>query len=211
MIKTGTSFTNETIPTVQLLETGDAFMIQGVNFYIKKAVAVANVVSPAEHAKAVLRTFPNPLVFPVANEADNLEAIFNGFFNLQIDDKTFISAMPTLSLRRVAQAQEGFGQGGAGNNQIQMDQFDQSMYGLASITPSITISGTSSVQSQIVLPASVDLGSGAATSNNYGVLIYAGFLIKGGARRLDEVNARAQASMKVASDSKRAQILTRRS
>jgi hypothetical protein len=184
----------ESIPTQNLLAQNDSFTVTGIALYIKTAVTVDATTQPTpeEHAKAILRTFPNPQVFSVAGEADRLQAIYNGKILIKLDTTDFVPSLPALAMYRVGQSQQGVG-GATGVIAVQRDEWAAQFYGKIDAQPSFEFCGQTQLSVFESLNASVNLASGIATRRNYAVLIFTGLLHSGATPEFQRLQSLAQA------------------
>lgn len=182
----------ESIPTQNLLGQNDSFTVTGIALYIKKAVTVASAnPTPAEHAKAILRTFPNPVIFSNTGEADALQAIFNGEITIKLDTTDFVPSLPALSMYRVPRSQQGVGTA-TGVTGVQRDEWEVPFYGKIEAQPSFEFCGQTQLSVVENLNASVDMSSGVTTSRNYAVLIFTGLLHSGATPEFQRLQSLAQ-------------------
>jgi len=180
------------IVTNKLLGQNDTFTALGMAFYVKKTLHGAGVAPTAgQQAGAVVRTWPNPLIFTGA-EALALEAFYNGSISVKIDTTDFIPALPALSFRRVATSQALVGSSAVNNTTIQGDEFNQPFYGKVDVKPSFEFSGSSQIQIVNNLPTSVNGTAVVNTSSNYAVMVLLGYLHSGAASEFNKRQSKAQ-------------------
>lgn len=192
----GNTTAGEVINTQNLLNQNDTFTVLGYALYLKSAVTVGGAApTEAEHAKAQLYTFPNPQIFVTANEANNLQAIYNGELGVKLDTTDFIPSFPALSFYRVPQSQQGVG-GATGVIGVQRNEWPNTFYGRVEVQPSFEFSGQTQMRITEALNASIDLSSGIATRRNYAVLILTGLLHSGANNEFQKRQALAQKKRK---------------
>jgi len=160
--------------TERRLKINDTFTVMAISFYL--GIAPGGFDTDAKVAKSVLHTFPNKLVV-TANEAINLQAIYNGWLSLVIDSTTFLDSVPMYKFYRVGQSQEGVGSSAANNAPTSRSEFDSEMYGIADQVPSIELNGGANITLQASLPTAVDLT--VTTNGLICTLIMTGFLHSG--------------------------------
>lgn len=188
-LASGQSNSNESIPTQILLGQNDTFTVTGMALYLKRATRTAGQnPTDTEHAIAPLYTFPNPVVFPGANEAANLQAIYNGTIQIKLDTTVFNPVYPALAHYRVPQSQQGVG-AATGVTGVQRDEWPLPYYGKADAKPTFEIGGQTQFTVIEDLRASVNLAAVSTTARNYAVLILTGLLHSG-------ANSEYQARMK---------------
>jgi hypothetical protein len=162
------------LSTERRLNLPDLFVVMGVGLFISKIASS----SAANHAKAILRSFPNPNIFNGSGEADNLMALYNGFLSLRIGSDVIIDSMNCMDFYDVGQSQQGVGSSATSNIAIYRDQFDGNASGYVGLNPTINLDGSKKIQWSIQLPASTDLAG--TSSVNTVSLILKGFLIQNG-------------------------------
>lgn len=170
--------------TERRLKINDTFTVMSVGFYI--GISPGGYDSAAKLAKMVLHTFPNKYVVTSA-EAALLQAMYNGYIQMQIDSTTFWDSIPMYEFYRVATSQEGVGATAAFNT-IARSEWDSQMYGVNAQVPTIELNGGSNFQLSIKLPAATDLS--VATNGATAVLYFQGFLHAGAQtvqRKVDEM------------------------
>lgn len=162
--------------TEKRLGIPDKFVATMVSFMLMKAGA-STAATQAEIAISRPRTYNNARIFTGANEAANLEALYNSDMKVTIDSTTFIQ---TLDLRRFYRAPVSE-QGTAVSTQattgvLNADGWDTSNYPFASLTPTLTFNGSGQNQVVVNLPNSTDLSG--TSSTNFAILYFRGFLIQ---------------------------------
>lgn len=170
-------------PTERRLKIADTFTVMAAGFYIGKAAVTspATVPTAIQYQIMTLHTFANPQVFTGGSAAANLQALYNGFLTVRVDQTVFIDSFPMLSFYRVATSQQGVGSSATNNIPVQADEWPLQMFGRSEWTPSIELNGQSNTEIAINLGAAVNLAAGAGTYETNAVLILTGFLNQGAA------------------------------
>jgi mRNA-degrading endonuclease toxin of MazEF toxin-antitoxin module len=128
----------------------------------------------ADYLRTVLRTFPNPIVFPGVGEALNLEALYqSGILQVIVNDDVFVDGFKVQRFRRVGQAQQGTGPAVI----IQMDEFDGMVTPYIPLVRPIEFNGNTKINMNISLPTAVNM-TGTASVNVISILSR-GFLVTG--------------------------------
>jgi hypothetical protein len=166
--------------TERRLKLSDTFTITDISFYLGTGLATGDAPTAAQYATQKLNTWPNPQVTSIGTQADNLEAIYNGFLSLRIDTTTFLDSIPMRQFYRVGTSQQGVGSSATNNHPIQANEWPLSMYGKNELLPTIELNGQSNIEFAINLPNATDC-SGINDNFVNLVLILQGFLNQGGA------------------------------
>jgi hypothetical protein len=166
--------------TERRLKLSDTFTITDISFYLGTGLASSDAPTAAQYATQKLNTWPNPQVTSIGTQADNLEAIYNGFLSLRIDTTTFLDSIPMRQFYRVGTSQQGVGSAATSNVAIQANEWPLSMYGKNELLPTIELNGQSNIEWSINLPNATDCSGITANFVNL-VLILQGFLNQGGA------------------------------
>jgi hypothetical protein len=165
-----------TIVTEKRLDQPNVFVVGDFILFIRKHV------NTEPQSVSVLDTFPNPTVYTAANEARNLQAMYNGYLQLRVNQTVYIDSIDTLRYKRVGVAQRGLAVSTAGANNTYGDsELDNGDYASYDQVPGVVLSGADNIQFQITLPEAVDL-SAPAGQTNYAVLIARGFLRQNAAK-----------------------------
>lgn len=166
--------------TERRLKLNDSFTITDISFYLGAGANTVNgAPSAAEYSVQTLNTFPNPNVPSFAANADELEALYNGFISLRIDTTTFLDSIPMKQFYRVATSQFGVGSATAAIA-VQANEWPLSMYGRTELLPTIELNGQSNIEWSITLPNATNLSPTTGRFTNC-VLILQGFLNQGAA------------------------------
>lgn len=153
--------TNQGTPNVteRRLQITDRFVITHMALLLVKA-GTTTAATDAEKAGAKLRANNNALVFTTAGEAAALQAIYNGFTEIKVDQTVYAPYIDNQLFYRVETSQKGVGPAVI----ITDDEWNDVNYGFAEIVPTITLSGASNNQITVNLPTSVTT-SGTASQN----------------------------------------------
>jgi hypothetical protein len=146
--------------TEQRLNQQDFFYVSEIGFYLNKA-------SSATVTNGVDYTFPNPVAFP--NSSANLESVYNGNLQIQINNSNIITAMDIKRFKQVPQTQLT-----AATNSPQ-DEFDGANDRSAQIViePNVLLFGTKNNVISINLPGAI---GGTADVGSYLVVVFRGLL-----------------------------------
>jgi hypothetical protein len=176
-------------PTERRLKLSDTFTITGMSFYLGAGASSAVAVPTAiEQAKETLLTFPNPLNANITTNADELEALYNGFLSLRVDTTTFLDSVPLKQFYRVGTSQAGVGSSATSNNPIQANEWNSAMYGRTELLPTIELNGQANIEFSITLPTTIPYTHVAGFTN--AVIILDGFLNQGAATVQRQVQRR---------------------
>lgn len=169
----------ENLPNViaseKRLNQSDQFICTHLGFAIKKIAAASP--SAAQQAVAKLFTWVNTNtgLFDGSNDA-NIQAIYNGFFEIAVNRKIYVPAIDMRSFERVPDAQEGQPLAaitGPVTYPLKRDGFPNGLYGYFPVDY-IRLNGYDLLQPVITLPASVAMAE--ANESNYAVLLMKGYL-----------------------------------
>jgi hypothetical protein len=157
-------------PTERRLKLSDTFTVTKIGFYLG-AGAAATVGAPTavEQAKEELHTFPNQQVTAIGANADELQALYNGYLSLRIDTTTFLDSIPMKQFYRVGDTQQG----------TNKSTWETGM-GKYPMLPTIELNGQSNIEFSITLPTSIPYTQVPATFVN-AVIVLEGFLNQGAA------------------------------
>ena len=144
------------------------------------AIAIYKVPTGDPVSSGILRTYPNTATFSAANEARNLQAIYNGFLTVRVNQTVWIDSLDVQRFYRVPVSQQGVAVSTvAAAGVIQRDGYDNGDFPWYSTTPGIELSGATKNDISITLPESVALAG--TSSVNYAVFYARGFLCQNGA------------------------------
>lgn len=166
-------------PTERRLKLSDTFTVTKIAFYLGTGGSAATGAPTAvEQAKEELHTFPNQQVTAIGSNADELQAIYNGYLSLRIDTTTFLDSIPMMQFYRVGDTQAGtlFATGGTATNK---STWDNGM-GKYPMLPTIELNGQSNIEFSITLPTSIPYTQIASNFVN-AVIVLEGFLNQGAA------------------------------
>lgn len=164
---------NNLIASENRLLQSDQFIVTHLGFAIKKIAS--DTPTAAQHAAAKLYTYlnTNTGLFDGTNDA-NIQAIYNGFFQISLNRKTYVPAIDMRSFERVPDTQEGTLVFTASN--IKRDSYPNGLFGYFP-TDYIRLNGYDNLQPEITLPASVAMDE--SSESNYAVLLMKGYLASG--------------------------------
>lgn len=163
--------------TERRLQITDLFTITGMSVMIFKA-GTTTTATQAQIAAAQLRTWPNPLVFTGAAEAEALMSIYNGYLTVEVNSKRYIDSIDCERFRRIGTSQFGVGSSATDNEPVQADEKPVIDWGFGKMVPTITLSGAGKNLISINLPVSTALGG--TSSQNFCVCYLRGLLTQNG-------------------------------
>ncbi len=163
------------IVSEQRLNQTDQFIVTHIGFAIKKIASATP--TDAQQAAAILYTWVNTNtgLFDGSNDA-NIQAIYNGYFEIAVERKTYVPAIDMRSFERVPDIQQGQPLAaitGPTTYPVKRDGFPNGLYGYFP-TDFIRLNGYDLIQPTITLPASVAMAE--AAESNYAVLLFKGYL-----------------------------------
>ena len=162
--------------TENRLQITDRFVAASVAILIMKAGSSTSA-SQSEISVAKPHTFPNGYVFTGANEAENLQALYNSQMRITVDSTVYIQSLDVQRFYRVPTSQQNVAVSTAGSgNLINSDGWDSSSYPFSALTPTITFSGIGKNEIVITLPNSTNLGG--TSSQNFAICWIRGYLIQ---------------------------------
>ena len=154
-------------PTVreQRLALQDLFIVAGIQFTI--------VSGASTNGAARSYTYPNLTAFPTG--AAQLYTLYNGYFNIQVNNQNVLPKWSILQHLDIPQTQQNTNFNSAtATSPAQYTQDEQSFdtYALQVCEPNIVLNGASNIQASIILPAAPSaLDSNTYVSVNwYGIL-----------------------------------------
>jgi hypothetical protein len=112
-------------------------------------------VGASTSTKAILYTYPNPVIFTSATD-DDLWSIYNGYLNLSINNQNILPAWDVLRHYYAPQTQGGVGI--TAQTIFPVDQVDFSSNGYYPVEPNIVMNGAANINFQLTAngaPASV--------------------------------------------------------
>jgi len=143
------------------LDITDRFAVRDMSMVLMKTKDT----TAAEVAKGRLHTFPNPNVFTAANEADNLESIYNGWANIQIKSVVYYQNYDVRRFYRVDNAVEGQAVSTVAVTGVNpRDTWNMLNYSFSPVETAFELNGSGSNILSVTLPASID-NSGTNTVN----------------------------------------------
>lgn len=152
----------------------DAFTVTSL------AVVIYKQASGGKISAGTLQTFPNPLVFTGAGEAEALQAIYNGYLAVRVNSVVYIDSLDSYRFFRVGVAQAGVETTTTPSGYVQ-SEYSRGDYPFYSLTPGIRLSGATKNELSLTLPESVAMAGTAGTVNRV-VLYLRGFLEQNGAQ-----------------------------
>lgn len=147
--------------TERRLDITDMFTVTHWGIFIMKAGA-STTATDSEISASRLYTYPNAGVFTAAGEAANLMNIYNGFISVTVDRERIIDSYDTYRFYRAGVAQNTVLS--AAGSAYNADEWQGPNYGMAEVSPEITLNGVGDNNITLQLPSSVNL-SGTATTN----------------------------------------------
>ena len=154
------------LPERRLSRT-DIFIVTAIGLFLINEV-------DAKRGNAALQTYPNPTVFAAGTPAD-LEAIYNGALNFQVDNVVILDDYDTQNFRHVGDLLES-----AGNTKSAKGAFD----GMVQLATRFVMDGASKNEFRLEIPtfANIDLDTPTAGETIKVVAKLHGFLIQGAAK-----------------------------
>lgn len=168
---------SQTVNEVRLNMT-DKFCVRDWALFVQKAGS-STTATAAEIAVSRPTTYPNAAIFTGANEAANLEAVYNGNIKAVIDSVVYYQSFPTRNFYRVPQSQQGTTSAaiaGPVQYKIAADGWDSMNYAFSPVYPTFELNGLGKNDISLNLPTGI-LTSGTS-SQNFAVLMFRGFLIQ---------------------------------
>ncbi len=147
--------------TERRLDITDMFTVTHWGLYICKAGASVTA-TDAEVAAAKLYTNPNAGVFVGSGESANLMNIYNGYMSVTVDRERIIDSYDAYRFYRAGVAQNTVLSAVA--SAYNADEWQGPNYGMAEVSPEITLNGVGDNNITLQLPSSVNL-SGTTTTN----------------------------------------------
>jgi len=189
-----TSNIPQALATERRLKLNDTFEVSDVAIFLWNNIGAGDpVVYPSGQTRK-LYTYVNPFIFSGANEAANLESIYNsGRLTFKLGDKILFEGVDCLRFLRVPTTQEGtvvattitsanvetvYRQG--------RDGYSSAMYPFDDNVPALTLSGNGANYYTIQLPESINLASPTALHQNYCTLWLRGFQCQNGAMQTNK-------------------------
>lgn len=160
----------------QRLNIADEFQV------VKFGIFIYKVPTGQEIDEQILQTYPNPYLFSKTGEARALQALYNGYFNININRKELIPYLDCLQFYKVPTSQQGTTSAAIAGPvlyPILNSGMPDSDWGLVESIPSFRMSGA--VVNQVTLNANAKDMTGTS-SVNYAVFFARGFLIQNGAQ-----------------------------
>jgi len=154
-------------PTVreQRLALQDLFIVSSIQFLLTSGSATTG--------SAKSYTYPNLTAFPTG--AAQLYNVYNGYFNIQVNNQNVLPKWSLLQHLDVPQTQQNTNFNAATATspaQYSIDQVSMDQYALQVCEPNIVLNGASNISASIVLPAAPS----AVDSNTYVATLWYGIL-----------------------------------
>jgi len=177
---------NNELAIERRLPISDTFAITHMGFFLGK---VTGTVTDAKLAKMVKQTYPNSSVFSAANDAANLEAIYNGFLTIGVNQVNYIDGLDMQRFRTVPTSQQGTtttqivdvaGTGLETTTQA-ASGYGQDVSTFGPLTPAFYINGKDNLKFSVELPEATDLNVDTGNTENYAIFVLRGYKIADGA------------------------------
>jgi len=175
---------NNELAIERRLPISDTFAITHMGFFLGK---VTGTVTDAKLAKMVKQTYPNTSVFSATNDAANLEAIYNGFLTIGVNQVNYIDGLDMQRFRTVPTSQQGtttaaYVKGGPADAEftIAASGYGQDVSTFGPLTPAFYINGKDNLKFSIELPEATDLNVDTGTTENYAIFVLRGYKIADG-------------------------------
>lgn len=154
-------------PTVreQRLALQDLFIVSSIQFLLTSGSSTTG--------SAKSYTYPNLTAFPTG--AAQLYNVYNGYFNIQVNNQNVLPKWSLLQHLDVPQTQQNTNFNAATATspaQYSIDQVSMDQYALQVCEPNIVLNGASNISASIVLPAAPS----AVDSNTYVATLWYGIL-----------------------------------
>jgi len=154
-------------PTVreQRLALQDLFIVSSIQFLLTSGSSTTG--------SAKSYTYPNLTAFPTG--AAQLYNVYNGYFNIQVNNQNVLPKWSMLQHLDVPQTQQNTNFNSATATspaQYSIDQVSMDQYGLQVCEPNIVLNGASNISASIVLPAAPS----AVDANTYVATLWYGIL-----------------------------------
>lgn len=173
---------NQQNPPQQLLLRNDNFIVMEMGFFIYHANSAA---TPATFpANAVLQTYPNARIFAANLERASLNAIYNGTWQLKVDQAVPVNGASMMVYKRVPIRQQSAADvallpAAATENELALDGEYAGNFGLVATEPLITLKGNKNVELTVNIPNYAAFNPAPAAGSNYLVAFATGLLVAG--------------------------------
>lgn len=155
------------------LNIADAFFVTSIGIYLLK-IPTGEVASQQS-----LYANQDPFVFTGVGEADNLNNIYAGLLNIQINQTTYVKGFDMRRFYRVGDNIQGVAVSTTATvGLLPLSQWDTDDYGHYPIYPELIFDGGQNNQVQVICPNSLNM-AGTASANHV-VMIAHGMLVQGG-------------------------------
>lgn len=158
------------------LNITDRFSVQKMSVCLAKA-GTTTTATDAQVSVLQPQTYPNPFLFTAANEAANLEAIYNGYLQVTIDSTVFYQSFDMRRFFRVPVSQGLTAVSTvATTGVLQRSGWDDDDYSFAPVVPNFEFSGIGNNQVSVNVPPGISFAG--TSSQNFLVATFRGFLIQ---------------------------------
>ena len=178
------------------LNTNDIFSVTDLGLFLS-AVAGTDVTivaglptpRPLSPQVAPLKTYPDPIQFAQpAGQHLGLETVYNGYFDVEVNNTKYVENIPTVNHRRVPPTQNAFtGGDAAANAAFQFGRFSidakEPGDGFVPMPADLYLWGISKNELILRLPDATNIQAEGPNGENRVVIILLGFLIAGVTRR----------------------------
>jgi len=131
--------------TEQRLQLQDAAVISSVGVFVSLPASASTTAFP-------LYSYPNQVVFSTSGAATALYNLYNGYMQMNINNRVIVPAWGLYKHLNVPQTQQG-SQAGATNGGI--DQFDGTSQGYYPMEPNVVLVGSKNNQISLNLPSAI--------------------------------------------------------
>lgn len=167
--------------TERRLKLADRFIALQWGLFLGRVTMAGTTPTQTEFAKQIKYTYPETKVFTKSGEAAALMNVYNGFISLRIGGDIIIDSFPCYKFYRVPESQKGMQYAATAAGVTQQDGgWPNPDWGYLSLTPSINLSGSQTIELNCNMPQSIDMSAAALSYNNLIFELY-GFLLQDGA------------------------------
>ena len=138
--------------------------------------------------------FPDSTIFTGSGEATNLNCMYNGRLQFNINSVNLTETIDTLRYKRVGVAQQGVGLStydatNNPSNKYLRSSWDSADYGFQTFHQSIALNGQANNLINLLLPTGVNCAG--TSSQNYAVIILRGTLLINGAGKVEDASIKS--------------------
>lgn len=167
--------------TERRLKLADRFIALQWGLFLGRVTMAGAAPTQTEFSKQIKYTYPESKVFTAAGEAANLQNVYNGYISLRIGGNIIIDSFPNYKFYRVPDSQKGMQYATTAAGVTQQDGgWPNPDWGFLSLTPSINLSGSQTIELNCNMPQSINMAAAAGSYNNLIFELY-GFLLQDGA------------------------------